>query len=140
MAFWLVVGPPQNWEHSLNHGNIWGFPKHYSSKWEQIEVGDTIVYYAMRPVKGLIGYGTLESKMLGEKPFFPSETEQNRVLWPLRITYRNIFSLSYERWPSSGIPLERRGVILQRAVHRLQEERGKELVQALSSLRDSNTR
>lgn len=134
MAFWLVVGPPDNWQYSFDHGNIWGFPQHYEPKWTQMQAGDTLIFYATRPVKGLIGYGILESKMPGEQPFFSSETDQRRVLWPLRIRYRSILSLPSEKWQTSTVPLERRGVIIQRALHRLRGERGQELIETLSSL------
>jgi len=132
MAIWLLIGTPENWKFGFEHGNIWGFPMSYEPKWSEMQVGDVIVYYAMRSIKKLIGYGAVDSKMRSEQPFFPAEVELKRPLWPLRINFTSTCLIKFEEWQSKGYPLERRGVIFQRALQKLNEERGLELMHGLS--------
>ena len=132
MAHWLVIGTPENWKYSLNHGNTWGFSQYYETKWTEIQIGDTLIYYAMAPIKRLIGHGVVESKTRGDQPFFPSEVGQGRLVWPLQIQFSNTRCLDFEQWHTNGCLLERRGLVFQRALQKLEERRAQQLVRAIS--------
>ena len=59
MYYWLVVGPPENWETAFNQGNIWGLINKQKHWWDKLNEGDTVLFYATKPVSGFIGYGTI---------------------------------------------------------------------------------
>jgi len=131
MLYWLVIGPPDNWAFCFKNGNVWGFSSTYQKVWEALDAGDTLLCYATRPVMGLIGYCAVCSRQKGERPFFPQETKEKNLLWPLRVTLAPRKMISEEDWASRCVPLKRKGVTLQRGLQRLPEERAKEIMREL---------
>ena len=55
MAFWLAIGPVENWERALEAEGLWGVRERYQTTWNKVNKGDTLIFYAMKPVKGVIG-------------------------------------------------------------------------------------
>ena len=87
--YWLVVGSPTNWETAFKYGNIWGLKDSARQKlqWEQITEGDILIFYATAPVSGVIGYGVVKTKFKQDRPLWPKEVKENRVIWPLRFEF-----------------------------------------------------
>lgn len=135
MAYWLAIGPPDNWDFCFKNNSMWGFSLHYQNAWELLTEGDVVLCYATRPVKGLIGYCTVKSKRKEDRLFFPQEREQKQVLWPLRLTLKIDKMIPSERWATHCIYLERRGVTLQRALQRLNDKRAQEIIRELDKVR-----
>ena len=131
MSYWLVIGPPDNWTFCFKNGDVWGFSSTYQKAWESLGDGDTLLCYATRPVMGLIGYCTIRSREKGKRPFFPQETKESNVLWPLRVTMAPKKMIPEGDWASRHVALERKGVTLQRALQRLPAERAKEIIREL---------
>jgi len=86
MSYWLAIGPPDNWEIGIKK-KIWGVTPRHSKAWGLVEQGDTVFFYAMTPVKGLIGYGTVAKTKVDEKPFWPQEISEKQSYWPFRISF-----------------------------------------------------
>lgn len=131
MAFWLVVGPPDNWTFCFDNGNIWGFSPRYRKSWESLAEGDTVLCYATSPVVGVIGHCTVRSKQEDRSLFFPQEERDKAAHWPLRVCMAPTWVIPRDRWVDCRIRVERQGVTLQRALQRLSDERAKSIIQEL---------
>lgn len=103
MVFWLAVGAPENWETAFDYGNIWGLRLTQKFLWERIDEGDVVFFYSTRPIKKVIGYGTISSKFKQDKPLWPEELRKNKVIWPLRFQFDVVFRFRREEWRTSGI-------------------------------------
>jgi hypothetical protein len=90
-----------------------------------------LICYATSPVQRVVGYCKVRGKSEATQPFFPQETAQGEVIWPLRVT------LSVEKMAppghaeAPGINPERRGIMFQRALQRLPDEIAIEIIQEL---------
>jgi hypothetical protein len=132
MASWLAVGPPENWEISLEKG-VWGIPPTYEKAWGRVAPGDTVFFYATAPVKGVIGYGEIRATKRESTPLWPQEVKEGRALWPLRVELEVKASLPRQQWEYRRVTVQRRGLVLQRAFQRLTDARAQELLEALTS-------
>ena len=133
MDHWMLVGPPDNWRESASLGHWWGVPdsRRTGAAWRRLPIGDTLLFYATRPISRLIGYGILEDKMVGVEPLFRAEKQVGDVLWPLRLSYSPTAMLPADKWESHGLRVERRGLVLNLSLQRLREARANELITAL---------
>jgi hypothetical protein len=61
--YWMAVGSVENWNEAFRLGNIWGLEPKRQTLWESVEVNDVLLFYAMKPVAGVIGYGTITTKL-----------------------------------------------------------------------------
>lgn len=127
MVYWLVVGPPGNWETALQH-RIWGLPARYETTWQRMGPGDQVVFYATSPVTGLIGCGSIARTLRGDAPIWEQERAEGRALWPLRLDLRELLSLHRRDWEDRCVPVDP-GLVLQRSVQLLPNEEGEELVE-----------
>lgn len=103
MNYWLVVGPPENWKTAFEEGNIWGLITKQRHLWDQIGEKDTILFYATKPVSGLIGYGVVQTKFRQDKPLWPQEIAEGKVRWPLRFEFILEYCLPMEEWDTRKV-------------------------------------
>lgn len=112
-SYWLVVGSVKNWQTAFEHNNIWGLRETQRYLWETISEGDRLIFYATKPVGGLIGCGLVRTKFKQNTPLWPQEFEERKVIWPFRFEFDveyclspNIWEvkklISKELWPRSG--------------------------------------
>ncbi len=66
--------------------------------WERLAGGDTVLFYATSPVGRVIGYGRMLSEFKQDKPLWPEERVEGRVIWPLRFQFDVSFRLRREEW------------------------------------------
>ena len=104
--YWLVVGIPGNWRTAFEHGNIWGLKKTQSHLWDALAENDLVFFYATHPVIGIIGYGVVRTKFRQDRPLWPQEIQENRVIWPLRFEFDVEQRLPYTQWRTSRISSE----------------------------------
>ncbi|MBI2999282.1 MAG: hypothetical protein HYY46_12685 [Deltaproteobacteria bacterium] len=59
MKYWVAVGTPENWKTAFDLGSTWGLKDkgHQAARWKEVQIGDGLIFYAVSPVKGIIGYG-----------------------------------------------------------------------------------
>ena len=103
MNYWLVVGSPQNWRTAFKHGDIWGLKSTQRHFWESLAENDKLIFYATAPVAGIIGYGIARTKFKQDKPLWPDEIKQRKVIWPLRFEFDVEFCLAPDKWASEKV-------------------------------------
>jgi predicted RNA-binding protein len=103
MNYWLVVGTTQNWDTAFKHGNIWGLKKTQRHLWEGLNENDKLIFYATKPVGGIIGHGVVRTKFKQSKPLWPDELKKYEVIWPLRFEFDVDFCLPPDKWVSEKI-------------------------------------
>jgi hypothetical protein len=103
MRAWISVGPAEYWETAIS-GNIWGVREGLKHTWEKLQKGDLLFFYATVPIKGIIGVAKIENKFKQDKPLWPQELKENKVIWPYRYDFKVEFALSRAEWETKKIP------------------------------------
>jgi predicted RNA-binding protein len=98
MSYWLVVGSKKNWDIAFQHRYIWGLKKTQQLLWDSIHENDKLLFYANRPVGGIIGHGIVRTKFFQDKPLWPDEIKDKEVIWPLRFEFDVEFCLPQDKW------------------------------------------
>jgi len=98
LNYWLVVGSPENWKTALEKGNIWGLKETQRRWWESLNEDDALLFYATRPVGGVIGCGIVRTKFKQNRPLWPQELRERRVIWPLRFEFDIESCLPLDKW------------------------------------------
>ncbi len=101
--YWLMVGSPENWRTAFEHGNIWGLKETQRHLWEGLEENDTVLFYATRPVGGIIGYGTVRTKFRQNQPLWPKELQERKLIWPLRFEVDVGYCLPPDKWTTQKL-------------------------------------
>jgi predicted RNA-binding protein len=96
--YWLAVGPSGNWETAFDQGNIWGLTAKQKHLWERLVEGDILLFYATKPVCGVIGYGKIRTRFRQDQPFWPQELREKRLIWPLRFEFDVEHCLAPAEW------------------------------------------
>jgi hypothetical protein len=139
MTYWLAIGPAENWEIGIRK-RTWGITPRHSKSWSKVQPGDTVFFYAMAPVKGIIGHGTVEKTKVDEKPFWPQEVSEKQSYWPFRITFEKTTALPRNHWETRRVVPGREGIVFQRAFQPINEERAGEWEKLMSdALREVQT-
>jgi hypothetical protein len=100
---WLVVGSPDNWRTAFEHKNIWGLKQTQRHLWEALSQEDVLLFYATSPVRGIIGYGAVRTKFRQDKPLWPQEIKERKVIWPLRFEFNIERCLPFDKWQTSKV-------------------------------------
>lgn len=129
----MAILPVENWKLPLEGDKIWGIQPKYDKQWEWATPADTVLFYATSPVKGVIGYGTILSKMRDNKPIWPQEVKQGSALWPLRFTLDIEFCLALRDWETKRVRVSHREAVLQKGFQKIKEELARALMEALQS-------
>jgi len=132
MAYWLAIGPEQNLRLSVNR-NIWGLNEHYHRSWEEVNQDDVVIFYAMKPIKGVIGYGKVLSKTKDYQPLWDQELKEGAALWPLRMNIEYLHVLPQSKWNSNKVPLPplSEGITIQRSFQRLRDYLARDIIAGL---------
>jgi hypothetical protein len=119
MATWLFSGSPERWKIAFEE-SIWGISEGSKGWWDRVQPGDAVVFYATR-IAGILGYGTITEKYIGDDPLWPLEKREDAVLWPYRFKLKveKIFDKPKRR-PS--------GVFAAFAINKLSEKKFKEII------------
>jgi len=103
MNHWLVVGKSQNWGIAFKKGNIWGLKENQRHLWESLSEGDILLFYVTRPVGGIIGYGVLHTKFKQNRPLWPQELSEGKLIWPLRFEFDVEWCLPPDKWTTNKL-------------------------------------
>jgi predicted RNA-binding protein len=103
MNYWLAVGAKQNWDTAFDRGNIWGLKETQRHLWESLNENDKVLFFANKPVGGIIGYGVITTKFKQNKPLWPNELKEHKVIWPLRFEFDVESCLAPDKWESERI-------------------------------------
>jgi len=105
MKYWLAVGTQENWKIAFDFGNTWGLKAKGppATAWQQVEMGDILLFYAVSPVRGVIGYGAVKQKLKQDQPLWPEEVQVGEVIWPLRLVFEVKYCLPPDRWEEDRV-------------------------------------
>lgn len=106
MNYWLVVGAVENWKEAFQKGNIWGLKERQKHFWNALQEGDEILFYVMRPVAGIIGFGIVKTKFRQTQPLWSEELDKNEVIWPLRFEFNVEHCLPPDKWEADKLTSE----------------------------------
>jgi len=105
IKYWVLSGSAENWETALE-SNIWGVREGNLRKlWENISNGDILFFYCLSPVSGVIGFGKCQARFKQDKPLWPDEIRESKVIYPYRWQFELIYVLPKYEWNSRRIPL-----------------------------------
>jgi len=129
MNYWLLVGKPQNWEVAFKNGNIWGLKETQRRLWESLNEDDALLFYTTQPVSGIIGYGVLRTKFKQNRPLWPQELREHKLIWPLRFEFDVELCLPPDKWTTNKLVSK---LVWPRAGFQLVSQNiGKELISSL---------
>ena len=130
MKYWVAVGTPQNWETAFNLGNTWGLKDKgpQAMGWKQVQIGDVLLFYAVSPVKGIIGYGVVQQKLKQDTPLWPEESFKQEVIWPLRLIFEVRSCLSPDRWLEDKVVNDRVSFRAKMGFREIREDLAKEVL------------
>jgi hypothetical protein len=99
---WLVVGSEKNWKVAFENNNIWGLKdfRELKALWNLLREGDGLLFYASKPVQGIVGFGHAVTKFRQTNPLWPEEIRRNEVIWPLRFEFDVEYCLPPSLWKS----------------------------------------
>lgn len=104
--FWILTGNEENWETALNSGNVWGVREgSLVGYWKKLEKDDLLLFYVTSPIAGVIGIGRLESKFKQDKPLWPDEIREKKVIYPYRFDFKILGVISPEKWQAEAISI-----------------------------------
>lgn len=105
IKYWVLSGTAENWITALE-GNIWGVREGNLKKlWERMSNGDILFFYCLSPVSGVIGFGKCQAKFKQDKPLWPDEIRENKVIYPYRWQFEPTYVLPRLEWTSRNISL-----------------------------------
>jgi len=133
--WWLAVGSPKNWQTAFEYGSIWGLQAttRQTALWESISPGDYLLFYATSPVSGIIGYGVVRTKFRQDKPLWPQEIREGKVIWPHRFEFDVKFCFPQDRWETQRIFSDAARAIARGGFQAIREELADELIKRLSA-------
>lgn len=101
--YWLAIGSVENWKTAFANRDIWGLKQTQKHLWDDLCENDVILFYATQPVSGVIGYGFVRTKFPQDKPLWPQEIKEKRVIWPMRLELDVEKCLPYVEWTMSRV-------------------------------------
>jgi len=133
--WWLAVGAPENWQIAFGFGGIWGLKAtaKQTTLWKNLSQGDNVLFYATNPVSGLIGYGVVRTKFKQDKPLWPQEVKEGKIIWPYRFEFDVSYCLPQDRWKTHKIVLDVVKMIARGGFQIVNEELANEIVNAFVS-------
>ena len=131
--WWLAVGSPKNWQTAFEYGSIWGLQAttRQTTLWESISQGDYVLFYATSPVSGIIGYGVVRTKFRQDKPLWPQEVREGKVIWPHRFEFDVKFCFPQDRWGTQRIVSDAVRAIARGGFQAIREELANEVIKGL---------
>lgn len=132
--WWLAVGKPEHWQIAFEHGSIWGLkatPKQIAL-WEGLSQGDYVLFYATSPVSGIVGYGVVRTKFRQDKPLWPQEVKEGKVIWPYRFEFDINYCLPQDRWKTQKFTSDVIRAMAQGGFQAIREEIANEVITTLT--------
>ena len=132
--WWLAVGPPEYWQIAFAFGKIWGLRAVdvLIARWEKLLEGDRILFYATKPVTGVIGYGVVRSKFKQDKPLWPREVQEGKVIWPYRFEFDVEYCLPQDKWMTRKVSSNYMAAAAKGGFQPVKEEEAQEIIRNLT--------
>ena len=78
--YFILVGSQENWKTSMTH-NLWGFTETSKGSWNKTNSEDLLAFYAMLPLRRIIGFGRVGKKFVNNELIWNDEKLFKRSLW-----------------------------------------------------------
>ena len=119
---WIILGPEQSWKTSLKQNGIWGVKSILYPEWKALDPKDIIFFYVTKTVKGVIGVGKIETKFVQDRPLWPDEIAENKVIYPLRFEFKIDYLLGEQDWKKNKISIGLSIQEMRRGINLLQDK------------------
>ena len=129
--YWLAVGPSENWETAFEQRNIWGLTEKQKHLWGNLTESDTVLFYATKPVSGIIGYGIVQTKFRQSKPLWPQEITEGKVMWPLRFEFNVEYCLPLDKWDTQKVTSDTLKLKAGMGFHSLEPDFARQMISQL---------
>jgi len=139
VKYWMAVGSQENWSEAFQNGNIWGLTKRQQHIWEAITEKDVIVFYVTKPVAGIIGFGTIQTKFRQDQPLWSDEIKEEKVIWPLRLEFDVDYCLASDAWTERKVTSDTIKLKAGTGFREIDSELGKQIVNELIKPTDIQT-
>jgi hypothetical protein len=116
-SYWTLTGNRENWRRGISD-RIWGVVPALQSRWEALERGDFLFFYAKAPVSRIFGTGIVRDKFRQDRPLWADEIAAGKILYPHRFTFDIVSFIDEDRWSAEGVPLEQ-GVPCRAGISRI---------------------
>jgi hypothetical protein len=135
--YWLAIGNPENWVTAFEYKNTWGLKPTQRHLWEALSTNDIVFFYATQPVIGILGYGFIKTKYSQDKPLWPQEIGENKVIWPLRFEFEVEKCLQFEEWSKAKINSEEIKRRTRSGFQRLSDDTAKWIISQFKSIQST---
>lgn len=105
MNHWIKIDIKQNWSTVLRQKPpLAGISAENKKLFSAVNPGDILWFYAINPVRGVIGFGRIMKKYKDEKkPVFITELRMRKVMFPLRFKLKDVVSFEAGDWEDKHI-------------------------------------
>ncbi len=100
MNHWIKIDIRENWRTGLKHSPpVAAVPEEDKALYLAVKPGDVVWLYAIRPVRGVVGFAKIVKKYRDEKKLiFIHELRMRKVLFPLRFRLKNVKAADPKTW------------------------------------------
>lgn len=130
--WWIAAGPPEYWKIAFVFGKIWGVIDKKLAQWKELSSSDYILFYATKPVGGVIGYGVVKTKFKQDRPLWPKEVNEGRVIWPYRFEFDVEYCLPQDRWITHKVSSNYISGAARGGFQTVKEKEAQEIIQKLT--------
>mgnify|MGYP001216086740 CR=1 FL=1 len=104
VAGWVLSGHPMNWKIAIEEKK-WAVREQYKKLWDALNQGDLLIFYVIRPISGVVGFGKVLEKLVEDYPLWPDEKNTDKVIYRLRWKIDPIYFIPYDRWLYERLPI-----------------------------------
>lgn len=104
VAAWILSGNQMNWKVAIEKRK-WGVRPDSKKWWDILTSEDLLIFYVTRPVSGVIGFGKVLEKCIGESPLWPDAKADGKVIYSLRWCFEILYCLREDTWFKDRIPI-----------------------------------
>jgi predicted RNA-binding protein len=100
---WIILGPTKSWETAIEHQGIWGLKEMLYPEWKAMEKRDILFFHVTSPITGIIGVGKFDTRFIQDKPLWPEEIKEKRLIYPLKFQFDIEYIIERDRWEKDRI-------------------------------------
>ena len=86
----ILVDTEENWKASLDHG-LWGFIERGKGFWNKTNTGDYLIFYVMKPLKKIIGFGAVGEKLVNDDLIWNDEKLFKRSIRKFKFEIKPVY-------------------------------------------------
>ena len=91
--YYILVGDEKTWQIAVENSQ-WGFTQKNVGLWNTSNEGDIVLFYVVKPIQKIIGFGKIDKKFISDNIIWPDEKLFKRSLWKYRIKFKINYMIS----------------------------------------------